>query len=107
MALIDLASFPNSRIKPRPATRESITDEVVIPANTPTLLRPELDERTVLSVYNKTETGDFRYKRGDSTNIETEGFALGPAKAIDLEGPQSVWVWCDVEAVVTYDDSIG
>lgn len=107
MALLDLASFPNSRIKPRSATRLSTVGQVVIPANTATLLRPELAERTTLTIYNQSLSGTLRYKRGVNTNINVDGFLLGPDRAIDLDGPQNIWVYCSVEIIVSFDDSIG
>ncbi len=109
MALIDLASFPNSRIKPRPATRESYENNTPIAGGATVELRPELPERTALTIYNNSATGTIRYKRGSATNIATEGFPLGPDRAIDLDGPESIHVLNTSGASITvsWDDSVG
>lgn len=112
MALVDLASFPNSRIKPRSATQFSFIGQVTCPADTPTRIRPILNERTVLTIYNQSTTVTLRYKRGNDdtapANIATDGFVLGPDRAIDLEGPEALWVYPvggDID--ISYDDGVG
>jgi hypothetical protein len=107
MSFIDLASFPNSRIKPRPATRICSIDEMNIPANTPTLVRGVLDERTYLTIYNQSTTAPLRYLRGTNVNISTEGFYLSADRAVDLEGPQDLWVWSPSNIIVSIDEGIG
>jgi hypothetical protein len=107
MSLIDLASFPNSRIKPRPTTELSVQGQLTIPANTPTLVRPAQSNRTNITIYNQSLTGTLRYKTGASLNIETQGFEIGPNRAVDLDDPQAVYVWCSEEIIINFDDSLG
>jgi len=111
MPFVDLASFPNSRIKPRPATRVSFENNTEVGAGETIELRPELPERTALTIYNNDGTlaNLIRYKRGDDTDIETEGFPLGGNRAIDLDGPQSVYVHNPngTPIVISWDDSVG
>ena len=105
--LIDLASFPNSRIKPRPVTEQSVQGQITVPANTPTLVRAANPNRVNLTIYNQSLTGTLRYMTGTTVNIESQGFELGPDRAIDLDDPQSVYVWCDEEIIINFDDSVG
>jgi hypothetical protein len=107
MPFIDLASFPNSRIKPRPATRECDIKEQIIPANTPTLVSGVVPERTYITIYDQSLTSSLRYLRGTSTNISTEGFLLGADRAVDLEGPQDLWVWSLLGTTISVDEGIG
>ena len=108
MPFRDLASFPNSRIKPRPATRESITGEVDIPAHEATIVRSSSEERTYLSIYNQSDKTSLRYVRGDNpVGIETNGFLLGADRGIDLEGPQALWVYSTEPITISFDDGIG
>ena len=107
MPLIDLASFPNSRIKPRPVTELSTQRQLTILANTPTLVRPAESDRVNITLYNQSLTGTMRYMTGTNVDIETEGFEVGPNRAVDLDDPQAIYVWCAEEIIINYDNSLG
>lgn len=107
MPLIDLASFPNSRIKPRPVTEVSFQDQVTIPAGESVMIRPAQSDRVRITIYNQSLTGTLRYKTGDDTDIETIGFEVGPNRAVDLDDPQAIYVWCAEEIIINYDNSLG
>lgn len=107
MPFIDLASFPNSRIKPRAATRVCEIYQVSIPANTPTLVSDANDDRTYITIYNQSSSAPLRYSRGSSTNIDTEGFYLSAERAVDLEGPQSLYVWSPSAIIISVDEGVG
>ena len=108
MPFIDLASFPNSRIKPRSATQISEINNVELAPSTATLVRPIDPDRTVCTIGNQSGSISIRYLRGTSDDIDTKGYILLPGQAIDLEGPQSIWLYAEGGSVlVTYDDGRG
>ena len=104
MALIDLASFPNSRIKPRAATRFSNIYNGIIAASSVTMVRPEVSERTYATLKNNTG-GQLYYDRAGSPN--SDGFVLEIGQAIDLEGPQAIYLWTITGGLWTIDEGIG
>jgi hypothetical protein len=104
MALIDLASFPNSRIKPRAATSESHIFNGSLVAGQITMVRPFLSERTYATLKNNTGS-DLKYDREGHPN--TNGFLLSPGQAIDLEGPQEIYLWSSVGGSWTIDEGRG
>lgn len=104
MALIDLASFPNSRIKPRAATTESyIYNGTLVPSEV-TLVRPILPERTYATLKNNTGAALYYDRHG---NPDTDGFLLEPGQAIDLEGPQAIYLWATAGGDWTIDEGRG
>jgi hypothetical protein len=108
MPIVDLASFPNSRIKPRSATQFSIIDRQNVNADTTVELRPLAADRTVCTIGNQSTNTDLLYIRGDGTDIVTKGYILKAGQAIDLEGPESIWVRpIGNPVLVTYDDGRG
>lgn len=104
----DLASFPNSRIKPRAATRIAtpgtrslaFTDGVVsvLPANA---------DRTYATLKNNSTTAGLTYCYGSAANIATDFFRLGAGQAIDLESPEEVFVKPDADLEISIEEGQG
>lgn len=89
-----LASFQNSRIRPRSATEDATTDQVTIAVGAPnTLVRAANPNRTYITLRNEnTGSGeDIRYMYEDSANILTDGFLLKAGEAIDLESKEAIY----------------
>lgn len=92
MAGIKLASFPNSRIKPRAATRVAFTSRVTIPNNVPTLLLAANPNRTYVSVYNESATDVF-YNYGGPVVDPASSFKIpGFGTISDMQSPQDIYV---------------
>jgi hypothetical protein len=88
-----LASFPNSRIAPRPSTQIADTYTVNIPNGVNTLLVPANVNRTYLNIKNDSLTTYVRYDYEDTgATLATDGFLLAPGAAVDIEAPLDVWV---------------
>ena len=97
-----LASFPNSRIKPRPATREATTDQFTIPSMVPTLILSFNENRTYFNLRNLAVSAqNLRYgftPLGDEgnppVNLATDGFTLEAGDLVaDEPSPQEIWVY--------------
>ena len=104
MALIDLASFPNSRIKPRAATTDSNIYNGSVPASTVFMARPIVAERTYATLKNNTGAALYYDRHG---HPDTDGFLLEAGQAIDLEGPQAIYLWNTTGGNWTIDEGIG
>lgn len=104
MALIDLASFPNSRIKPRAATTDSNIYNGIIDPSTVEMVRPILPERTYATLKNNTGSTLFYDRHGAP---DTNGFVLEVGQAIDLEGPQAIYLWSPAGGAWTIDEGRG
>ena len=104
MALIDLASFPNSRIKPRAATTDSSIYNGVLVASTITTARPFVAERTYATLKNNTGSSLYYDRHGEP---DVDGFLLEAGQAIDLEGPQAIYLWNTTGGAWTIDEGIG
>jgi len=104
MALIDLASFPNSRIKPRPATSDSIIYNGTLAAGSVSEVRPIIAERTYATLKNNTGS-DLYYDRHGAP--DTDGFLLEAGQAIDLEGPQAIYLYSPAGGNWTIDEGKG
>jgi hypothetical protein len=104
MSLIDLASFPNSRIKPRAATQLSNIYNGTLVATVVTEVRPEVQERTYATLKNNTGS-QLYYDRVGSP--DTDGFVLEIGQAIDLEGPQAIYLYAPAGGDWTIDEGIG
>lgn len=104
MALIDLASFPNSRIKPRAATTESFIYIGTLNPSEVTMVRPFLDERTYATLKNNTGAALYYDRHG---NPDTDGFLLEAGQAIDLEGPQAIYLWAPTGGAWSIDEGRG
>jgi hypothetical protein len=104
MSLIDLASFPNSRIKPRAATTDSFIYNGIIDPGTVEMARPVFPERTYATLKNNTGATLYYDRQG---NPDTDGFVLEEGQAIDLEGPQAIYLWSPAGGAWTIDEGRG
>ena len=110
-----LASFPNSRIKPRAATREATTPQIIVLdviGGGPTQLVAADPNRTYLTIRNISSTTNMKYA------YRKEGFPIpAPADfhfpifygetASGLESPQEVWGLSDGPGPVTAELDVG
>lgn len=117
MAITYLASFPNSRIKPRSATRTREVTEVVIAAdNAKTTVLSEDDNRTVATI-NNVGTVNLRYAyKGDVVEVDdkirTEGYLMEPGDKIDIDVSEELIMQTDsavaaTTGLVSVDDGVG
>lgn len=105
-----LASFPNSRIKPRPATSQSDTLIVSVPAGVPTLVAPANQNRTLITLRN-TSSADTAYY-GYDANIDDQvgpdgGMPLLPNDSVDLQDPGDIYVFCASAVDIAIDQGEG
>lgn len=85
-----LASFQNSRVKPRKATETADTDQITI-GLTETLVRVANANRTYLSVRNLDSANPIFYGYpAHFGNLLTKGFQLKGGDAIDIESTQEI-----------------
>lgn len=89
---IRLASFPNSRIKPRPATSQSTTTIVSIPTGTVTLVRSEDPNNTQVVLRNLSNSDLIFYGYVNTIDGVNTGFELTPLDAIVIDDPGDVFV---------------
>ena len=85
MATLTLASFPNSRIKPRPATSSRDTSIFEVPLNTVSLVAAENLNRTDLLIKNLDSSLSLWYGYDASINDN-----IGGDGAVRLEAGESV-----------------
>jgi hypothetical protein len=92
MALNSLASYPNSRVKPRPATSEGqiLTPILEVSTGNNVEILPEDANRTTATLSNHSDQ-NIRYDYFDNPNMLTEGFQLKPNCSIDLESKQAIY----------------
>jgi len=94
MSGILLASFPNSRIKPRPATTSSDTFSITVPTAVATLIAAANPNRTVLTIRNTSPT-DAYYGYDAGITVApgpTSGFLLKGLDSVDIQDPGDVYV---------------
>jgi hypothetical protein len=112
MSLISLASFPNSRVKPRAATSEAATfrktingvgeaslllpDGGVVTANGNTLLFDADEDRTYIELRNTSTDTDLVYSYNDLPDLEQKigqdgGFLLPAGASISLEAKTAIY----------------
>ncbi len=103
--ITNLASLPNSRIKPRSATRGAITKAVDVTANVIKEIVAPNPDRTYLFIFNSHLTADLKYGyMNDENEIK---FTLRADRGIDLESLGSVYVLSTVDLTVEYDEGEG
>lgn len=115
---VNLASFPNSRINPTPATSDARQKTYVAPANT--VLDPLVPviatnaNRTYLEVYNRSATDSFKFmnqKSGDpvptKAQILADGFEVIAGAAYEIETPQNVYAVSTTANPVIFDTDEG
>lgn len=89
-----LASFPNSRIKPRPATSQSDTSIVTCPTGMATLIAPANPNRTLITIRNIAVglTGYYGYDNAiDGSPGANGGFELRGGDSADIQDPGDVY----------------
>ena len=107
MAGTKLASFPNSRIKPRPATRVRATDDLLVTSAVPVSIAPATPDRTSLTLFNR-GAFDLRYQYATNVNILVDGFVLPSLSSVDLDSPEEVFAQAiGTDTTVSLDDGIG
>ncbi len=92
----NLASFPNTRIRPRPATRRAETFGGLAPVGIPVLAKAANRARTYLTIRNTNLSSDMAYGYGDQANdsnyLTNEGMILRPGDSMDIESLEDVYV---------------
>lgn len=107
MAGTKLASLPTSRVKPRPATRTSNTDELTIASAAPASIFPENPDRTVLTIFNR-GSNEIRYQYRNAATILATGFPLLPGASVDLESPEEIFMQAvGADSTLGYDEGNG
>ena len=90
-----LASFPVSRVKIRPPTREAETmliDLGEAQADVPFLIIAGREDRTRLTIMNKTnQTLVYGYSDSETEGPTSMEGTLEAGIAIDTDSPQSIW----------------
>ena len=92
MPVVLLASFPNSRNKPRNPRTTGFTDQITIPSLATVSIAAENQHRTDLNIRNLSTTSPIRFAY-TAVAIATEGFVLEPLETIYIDGPQEVFVY--------------
>lgn len=92
MPLNSLASYPNSRVKPRPATSEGVVSVVSLNSSVGTnvMILP-IDANRVIATLSNPSNTDIRYDYFNNNNILTEGFLLKAGCSIDIESKGEVY----------------
>jgi hypothetical protein len=99
---VNLASFPNSRISPTPATSAAVQEVyTALPNTTPdpqAVLIPANPNRTYLTVYNRHPTDSCKFMNYSgsgpiptASSIETEGFELIAGAAYEIDTPEATY----------------
>lgn len=99
-----LASFPNSRIRPRPATREAFARKITIPVGAPVKILDANLDRTYFSLENvappdeaNNNTLKFGYapqgaEGSPPADLVNQGWTILPGSGLaDEPSPQEVW----------------
>ncbi len=96
MAGTALASFPNSRIKPRSATRERTINILSVPQagaspNGNTSIAPNQNgNRTSVTIANEGPS-DIRYNYFDDATMATTGFLLPAGSSVDEDDQREIF----------------
>lgn len=89
MALVCLASFQDSRQRPRKATTTAKTYQMNVP-DTVTSIRPANANRTYLTLRNESLGVDMRYAYS-AADLPGNGFLVRFGEAVDIESPQEIF----------------
>lgn len=95
-----LASFQDSRTKPRKATSTAKTYRQTI-TDVPVSIRPANVNRTYLTLRNM-DLGNDIYYAYDIADLPAQGFLIRFGESVDLESPQEIFAVC-VTALTTID----
>lgn len=89
MVLVCLASFQDSRTKPRKATSSALTFRQTI-TDVPVLIRPANVNRTYLTLRNMHTANDIYYAYS-LADLPAQGFLLRFGESVDLESPEDIF----------------
>lgn len=95
--LMVLASFPNSRIKPRPATTQSDTEILTVTAGpgVTQVLLPNPNRTTAL-IRNLDSTVSLYYGYDNSVDDQVGadgGMLLSPLQSVNIENPGALYIF--------------
>lgn len=90
----ELASFPNSRIKPRDARTTGQTNIQTINAGVTLNVAPQNADRTDLIIRNLDSISSvfYGYVNTIDGSPANEGFELKPLESIEIQGTQDVFI---------------
>ncbi len=105
---VNLASFPNSRINPTPATSAAVQSHLTAPANTTAGLLPVFiaanSNRTYLTIRNKDAVNGIKFVNRPTgsaaptvAQVLNTGFDIGPGEAYEVDTPEVVYA-CSITA---------
>jgi hypothetical protein len=102
MSGILLASFPNSRIKPRPATTSSDTQIEPVPTGVATIVAPANLNRTTLTIRNLGNTDAYYgYDASIDGSVGTNGgMLIKGLDSVDIDDPGDIYVFQNQVAVL-------
>ena len=92
MAFFLYASFPNSRIKPRPATSQASTNSVSVASGATTLIKAANPNRTYIELRNIDPATTVFYGYVTPLTALT-GFELLPNDSVNVLSPGDVYVF--------------
>lgn len=107
MPLFFLASFPNSRIKPRPPRSTGTAVIVAVPTGVATQILPSDANRTDLIVRNLDSVNTIWYGYSNTVDGITVGFPLKPGEAQNVDGPQALFIYQNSGAPINVSYDIG
>jgi hypothetical protein len=105
-----LASFPNSRIKPRPARSAGVTVILSVPSGAPaTLIVPANVDRTSVLVRNIDPATDGWYGYTAGVDGVTEGELLKAGEPVTLDDQGDIYFYQNSGAPIkiSYDEGVG
>lgn len=98
MALTCMASFQDSRVKPRKATSTAKTYQANV-TDAVTSIRPANANRTYLTLRNESQGVDLRYAYA-AADLPLSGFLVRFGESVDIESPQEIFAISTVPAMV-------
>lgn len=108
MPLSCLASFQDSRTKPRKATSTAKTYTQVVP-DSATSIRPANANRTYLTLRNESLGVDLRYAYA-AADLPLNGFLVRFGESVDIESPQEIFAVSTIAAMtvpISMDEGSG
>ena len=111
---VNLASFPNSRIQPTPATSLADQAELSGPPAPGVLIIPANANRTYLTIYNRSGTDSFKFLNYSgvgpaptAANILADGFEIIAGAAYEVDTPEATYIVSTTAAPVPIDTDEG
>ena len=104
-----LASFPNSRIKPRPARTAGVTPIVSLPDSLVTLIAAANIDRTSIMVRNLDASVTMKYGYASDINAADKGFSLKAGETVSLDDPGDIYGYQTSGGAIlmSYDEGVG